>query len=74
VSNRMLGTIAMVCAPAMLVQALLLQGHENDLIVGVAGMVFMAASSHSPSPASRGSWSAARSSLGEAASPNRDAP
>jgi hypothetical protein len=41
-NNRMLGTIAMVCAPALLVEAILLRGGENPVITGVASMVFMA--------------------------------
>lgn len=41
-NNRVLGTIAMICAPALLVEAILLRGGENPLITGVASMVFMA--------------------------------
>ncbi len=42
-NNRMLGTITMICAPAMLIEGLLLQGQEeNALITGIASMVFMA--------------------------------
>ena len=41
-SNRTLGTIAMICAPALLVEAILRGGEENALITGIAGMVFMA--------------------------------
>ena len=41
-SNKALGTIAMICAPAMLVEALILRGQDNGLIVGLASMVFMA--------------------------------
>jgi len=41
-NDRILGTIAMVCAPALLVEELLVQGQENALITGVASMVFMA--------------------------------
>lgn len=41
-SNKVLGTIAMICAPAMLVEALVLRGQGSDLIVGLASMVFMA--------------------------------
>ena len=38
--NRVLGAIAMICAPAML--GFLLGGGENALITGIASMVFMA--------------------------------
>ena len=41
-NDRILGTIAMVCAPALLVEGLLRQGQENALITGIASMVFMA--------------------------------
>jgi hypothetical protein len=41
-NNRVLGTIAIICAPALLVEAILLQGGENALITGIASMVFMA--------------------------------
>ena len=41
-NNRVLGTIAMICAPALLVEAILLRGGENPVITGVASMVFMA--------------------------------
>ncbi len=41
-NNRILGTIAMICAPALLVEGLLLRGEENALITGIASMVFMA--------------------------------
>ncbi len=41
-NNRLLGTIAMICAPALLIEALLLRGQENALITGIASMVFMA--------------------------------
>lgn len=41
-NNRTLGTIAMICAPAMLVEALIPGGNENPLVVGTASMVFMA--------------------------------
>jgi hypothetical protein len=41
-NNRALGTIAMICAPALLVEGLLLGGQENAVITGVASMVFMA--------------------------------
>lgn len=42
VNDRTLGTIAMICAPALLIEALLLQGQDNAQITGIAGMVFMA--------------------------------
>ena len=38
--NRVLGAIAMICAPAML--GFLLGGEDNALITGIASMVFMA--------------------------------
>jgi hypothetical protein len=38
--NRVLGVIAMICAPAML--GFMLGGEENALITGIASMVFMA--------------------------------
>jgi hypothetical protein len=41
-NNRLLGTIAMICAPALLIEALLLQGQEKAPITGSASMVFMA--------------------------------
>ncbi len=41
-NNRMLGTIAMICAPALLVDEILRGGEQNPLITGIAGMVFMA--------------------------------
>jgi hypothetical protein len=41
-NNRVLGTIAMICAPALLVEALLLRGQVNNVVTGIAGMVFMA--------------------------------
>lgn len=41
-NNRVLGTIAMFCAPALLVDELLRLGVENALITGIASMVFMA--------------------------------
>ena len=40
--NRTLGTIAMICAPALLVEALLTRGEGDGLIIGIASMVFMA--------------------------------
>ncbi len=41
-NNRTLGTIAMICAPAMLVEALIPGGADMPLVVGTASMVFMA--------------------------------
>ncbi len=41
-NNRVLGTIAMICAPALLIEVLLLWGQENAAITGIASMVFMA--------------------------------
>ena len=41
-SNRTLGTIAMICAPALLVEALLTGGEERPLVIGLASIVFMA--------------------------------
>jgi hypothetical protein len=42
VNNRVLGTIAIICAPALLIEGLLLRGQENNVVSGIAGMVFMA--------------------------------
>jgi hypothetical protein len=41
VNNRLLGTIAMICAPAMLVEALVPNSTENPFLVGTCSMVFM---------------------------------
>ena len=41
-NNRILGTIAMICAPALLVELFLTRGQQNDVIIGIASMVFMA--------------------------------
>ena len=41
-NDRILGTVAMICAPALLIEGLLLQGQENALITGIASMIFMA--------------------------------
>lgn len=41
-NDRMLGIIAMICAPALLVETLLRGEQENALITGIASMVFMA--------------------------------
>jgi hypothetical protein len=42
VDNRVLGAIAMICAPALLVEEILRQGEANALITGIVSMVFMA--------------------------------
>ena len=41
-NDRIMGTIAMICAPALLIDGLLRQGQESALITGIASMVFMA--------------------------------
>lgn len=41
-NNQVLGTMAMICAPALLIEGLLLRGQENAAITGIASMVFMA--------------------------------
>lgn len=41
-NSRILGTIAMICAPALLVEGLLVRGGENAAITGIASMIFMA--------------------------------
>ena len=41
-NNRLLGIIAMICAPALLIEQPLLQGREDGLITGIASMLFMA--------------------------------
>lgn len=41
-NNRTLGTIAMICAPAMLVEGLIPGSADMPLVVGTASMVFMA--------------------------------
>ena len=41
-SNRVLGIVAMLCAPGLLIGGLLVQGEEDGLITGITGMVFMA--------------------------------
>jgi hypothetical protein len=43
-NNRTLGTIAMICAPAMLVEALIPNGNDIPFVVGTASMAFMAGS------------------------------
>jgi len=40
-NNQTLGTIAMICAPALLIEGLLVRGGENAAITGIASMVFM---------------------------------
>ena len=44
-NDRILGTIAMICAPAMLIglllEDLLLRGQENAVVTGITGSVFM---------------------------------
>ena len=41
-NDRILGTIAMICAPALLIEGLLVQEQENAVITGIASMIFMA--------------------------------
>lgn len=41
-NDQTLGNIAMICAPALLVEALLTNGEERPLVIGLASMVFMA--------------------------------
>ena len=41
-NNRTLGTLAMICAPALLIEELLLRDQESAAITGIASMVFMA--------------------------------
>jgi hypothetical protein len=41
-NNRILGMIAMICAPALLIETLWLQGRENPLVIGIASSIFMA--------------------------------
>ena len=57
-NNRTLGTIAMLCAPALLVEALLTVGRESSLIVGTASMIFMAGSLPARTPARELAWPA----------------
>jgi hypothetical protein len=40
-NNQTLGTIAMICAPALLIEGLLVRGGENAAITGIASMIFM---------------------------------
>ena len=40
-NGRTLGTIAMICAPALLLEGILVQGRENAIITGIASMIFM---------------------------------
>jgi hypothetical protein len=42
VNNRILGMIAMICAPTLLIGTLWLQGRENPLVIGIASSIFMA--------------------------------
>ena len=41
-NDRTLGNIAMICAPALLVEALITGGEERPVVIGLASMVFMA--------------------------------
>lgn len=41
-SNKILGTIAMICAPALLVEAIITGDQQNPVVIGIASMVFMA--------------------------------
>ena len=41
-NNRVLEILAMICAPALLIEELLLRGQESAAITGIASMVFMA--------------------------------
>lgn len=43
-NNRILGTIVMVCAPAMLVEALIPSGNTMAVLVGMCSMIFMVGS------------------------------
>lgn len=40
-SNKVLGAIAMICAPALLVEAIVTRGESNPVVIGIASMVFM---------------------------------
>ena len=40
-NNWTLATIAMICAPALLVEAILTGGEERPVVIGLASMVFM---------------------------------
>lgn len=40
-NNRSLGTLAMVCAPALLVEAFLTRDQPSALVTGIASMIFM---------------------------------
>ncbi|HZG67071.1 MAG TPA: hypothetical protein VEZ12_10030, partial [Herpetosiphonaceae bacterium] len=40
-NTRTLGTLAMVCAPALLVETLVAGGREMPLVTGIASMIFM---------------------------------
>src|SRR4028118_1458189 len=41
-NDQTLGNIARICAPALLVEALLTGGEERPLVIGLASTVFMA--------------------------------
>lgn len=41
-NNRALGILAMICAPALLIEEILLRGQESAAITGIASMVFTA--------------------------------
>ncbi len=40
-SNKVLGAIAMVCSPALLVEGIITRGENNPVVIGIASMVFM---------------------------------
>ena len=40
-NNRLLGTIALICSPALFIEGITLQ-NENHIVIGIASMVFMA--------------------------------
>lgn len=40
-SNKVLGAVAMVCAPALLVEGIITGGENNPVVIGTASMVFM---------------------------------
>jgi hypothetical protein len=40
-NNRILGTIAMICAPAMFVEGLLSPAEPNPVTIGIASIIFM---------------------------------
>lgn len=41
-NNRILGTIAMICAPAMLIDTLIFRGEQNTVSIAITGAIFMA--------------------------------